>query len=188
MSTITPTISCLTPLNFQGRAPTAATGVADTAEEQLAAAPRDGGGTPSTVVKIQGDAFGGELPGARESEGYSGKNHVFSAVFAADNASGKPDLFGKYASRLNHYMRNFFTAGDKELLGEAYQMAEEKGGKYMEKIDKLAYKLGAHRVQQYMEGRLVLEVVSKTDRTVREVDLAHLEILGEMKKMAGHGG
>ncbi|MDR1888048.1 MAG: hypothetical protein LBQ81_01460, partial [Zoogloeaceae bacterium] len=61
--------------------------------------------------------------------------------------------FGAYANRINGFMRGFLNDNDKDLLGLAYAMAEEKGEK-PEKIDKLAIELALLRMQQYMEGKL----------------------------------
>ncbi|GHU34719.1 hypothetical protein AGMMS50256_28740 [Betaproteobacteria bacterium] len=96
------------------------------------------------------------------------------------------ELYGKYEHRLNHYMRSFFTQDDKELLGEAYKMADEKG-RDLKKIDKLANELGVRRFQQYMAGDLVLSATGqeRDENAPRQPDLAHMAILGEMRKMAG---
>jgi hypothetical protein len=96
------------------------------------------------------------------------------------------DLYGKYEHRLNQYTRSFFTQDDKELLGEAYRMADEKG-RDLKKIDKLANELGVWRIQQYMAGDLVLSATGqeRDKNAPRQTDLAHMAILGEMRKMAG---
>jgi hypothetical protein len=93
-------------------------------------------------------------------------------------------IFERYAHRLDSQMLNYLTRDDKALLGQAYQLAEEKNYG-LEKMDKLARKLGIYRYQQFMEGYLVLSAVGAKDDDILHVDLAHMEILGEMKKMAG---
>jgi hypothetical protein len=108
------------------------------------------------------------------------------AVAPAREETGNEALerYSQYEHRLNRFMRNFFTQGDKELLGKAYRLAEEKEVD-LKKIDKLANELGAWRIRQYMAGDLVLAVVDLDENEPRPVDLAHMAILGEMRKMAG---
>ncbi|MDR1889819.1 MAG: hypothetical protein LBQ81_10640 [Zoogloeaceae bacterium] len=104
----------------------------------------------------------------------------------AKEANEALELYGKYEHRLNPFMRQFFTRDDKELLGKAYALADRKNFN-LEKIDKLARELGLVRIRQYMAGELVLVAVDQEqdENAPRQVDLAHLAILGEMKKMAG---
>jgi hypothetical protein len=122
-------------------------------------------------------------------------------------------LFAKYQSRLSKHVVAHFTDKDKALLGQAYQAAEgtgEASERNMEKIDKLANKLGAYRITQELDGELVknakklklggqaapgtansgkLPLQGGNSAAQEEDDEdwnpIHLEILGEMKKMAG---
>jgi hypothetical protein len=98
------------------------------------------------------------------------------------------ELYGKYESRLNSFMRKFFTQDDKELLGEAYQLAERKH-RDLKKIDKLANELGSLRIRQHMAGELVFAATGQEqdENAPKQADLAHMAILGEMRKMAGSG-
>jgi hypothetical protein len=107
----------------------------------------------------------------------------FLAQQRGDVASKEEGRFGKYAGRINPFMRSFLTHDDKNLLGLAYAMAEEKGEK-LEKIDKLAHHLALFRIQQDMMALLARNVTDKKEEDVRLPDVAHHEILGEMKKMS----
>jgi hypothetical protein len=128
--------------------------------------------TPSTVVKISMESLNlmrqEALAPAKEEK----KNEAL-------------ELYGQYEHRLNHFMRSFFTQDDKELLGEAYSMADKKGVD-LKKIDKLANELGAWRIRQYTSGELVLMATNqeRDERAPRQPDIAHMAILGEMRKMA----
>ena len=119
-----------------------------------------------------------------------------AAVSLSKNAQARlesEERFEKYQSRINQYMRNFFTADDRRVIGEAYEIAEKKE-RDLTKIDKLVYELGAFRIQQHMRGELVMAVVNQSrdkddqlDAPPR-TDLAHLPLLGEIRKMNGAGG
>jgi hypothetical protein len=97
------------------------------------------------------------------------------------------ELYSRYEHRLNRFMRSFFTQDDKELLGKAYRLAEEKNVD-LKKIDKLANELGSWRIRQYMAGELTLMVTGGDENKPKQVDLAHMAILGEMRKMGGESG
>jgi hypothetical protein len=132
----------------------------------------EGSATPSATVRLSNSALlFSRLFGGKTDEEAATQNH-------APNA-----LFDKYAPRLDKYLRNFYTADDKKLVGEAYQMAEEKGVK-PEKIDKLARELGALRIRQQLAGQLVLSTAKDGDEP-RQVDIAHMGLLGEMHRMSG---
>jgi hypothetical protein len=132
--------------------------------------------------------------------------------WAAEQGLGKTEddtLFAKYKDRLSEHVVAHFTDKDKALLGQAYQVAEASGessDRNMEKIDKLANKLGAYRIQQELDGELVKRLkkaqLGGTTATETNTDKLpiqtnptaaqeeeeedwnpiHLEILGEMKK------
>lgn len=116
----------------------------------------------------------------------SGKGKLLQALQESE------ERFQKYENRLNPYMRTFLTLGDRRVIGEAYQMAEDKG-RSLEKIDELVHELGALRIQQHMNGELVVAVVNQSRdedavlAAFQESDLAHLPLLGEMKRMSGTG-
>ena len=95
-------------------------------------------------------------------------------------------LFGKYQNRLDSHLSGFFTAGDKSILGEAYEMASDKGVD-LKRIDKLAAELGALRIQQQLTGELIRATTNRdADADKRgEMDMAHMAILGEMHRMSG---
>ena len=61
--------------------------------------------------------------------------------------------FGRYANRIDDFMRGFLKDDDKTMLGLAYAIAEKKAEK-LEKIDKLAIELALMRMQQQMQGEL----------------------------------
>lgn len=109
------------------------------------------------------------------------------ALERGENPDG--GLFGKYQNRLGSHLRGFFTDGDKSILGEAYQMASDKGVD-LKRIDKLAVELGALRIQQQLTGELIRSATNRDTGDAdadkpREVDMAHMAILGEMHRMSG---
>ena len=106
------------------------------------------------------------------------------AVARGENPNG--GLFGKYQNRLDSHLSGFFTAGDKSILGEAYEMASDKGVD-LKRIDKLAAELGALRIQQQLTGELIRATTNRdADADKRgEMDMAHMAILGEMHRMSG---
>ena len=119
-----------------------------------------------------------------------------AAVSLSKNAQARLESearFERYQSRISPYVCNFFTADDRRVIGEAYETAENKK-RDQTKIDKLVYELGAFRIQQHMRGELVMAVVNQTrdkddplDAPPR-TDLAHLPLLGAIRKMNGAGG
>ncbi|MDR0735812.1 MAG: hypothetical protein LBF51_03085 [Zoogloeaceae bacterium] len=93
--------------------------------------------------------------------------------------------FGKYQVRLDPYMTTFFSTNDKKIIGEAYEMAVEEGD--LARIDKLVMELGALRIRQRLNGELIRSVRMKKvnpDDVPYEPDVAHLPLLGEMKRLA----
>jgi hypothetical protein len=104
--------------------------------------------------------------------------------------------FDRYRNRISTYACNFFTRGDRKVVGEAYEIAERFGEGAMKKIDKLANELAAFRIRQHMQGELVMLAVNqargqqgKDDPDAPyQVDLAHLPLLGKIREMAGPGG
>ncbi|MDR2364617.1 MAG: hypothetical protein LBD68_02010 [Zoogloeaceae bacterium] len=94
--------------------------------------------------------------------------------------------FGKFQNRLDPYMVTFFSINDKKIIGEAYEMAAATD-EDLARIDKLVIELGALRIQQHMKGELIRSVSTKKvnpDDVPYEPDIAHLPLLGEMKRMA----
>ena len=101
--------------------------------------------------------------------------------------------FERYESRIKTYVRKFFTADDRRLIGEAYEIAEDKKLD-LTKIDKLVHELGAFRILQHLRGELVMVAVKQAlgdeddDEAPPQVDLAHLPLLGKIRQMTGAGG
>ncbi|MCL2162244.1 MAG: hypothetical protein FWH56_10240 [Betaproteobacteria bacterium] len=131
-----------------------------------------------------------------------GSNHAnpalepSAAVSLSKNAQARlesEERFEKYRSRISPYVCNFFTADDRRVIGEAYQVAEDKD-RDLTKIDKLVYELGAFRIQQHMRFELVMSAINQTRDEGDEIDappridLAHLPLLGAIRKMNGAGG
>jgi len=101
--------------------------------------------------------------------------------------------FEEYKDRLNPDALKFLSANDRRVIGEAYEAAEKSSnspGFALEKIDKLANELIAFRIQQHMRGELVMTLVDPEDAYEKspEIDLAHLPLLGEIRRMNGAGG
>jgi hypothetical protein len=102
--------------------------------------------------------------------------------------------FDRYRHRINSYACNFFTRGDRKVIGEAYEIAENLN-RDMTKIDKLVNELAAFRIRQHMQGELVMLAVKHVRAQQGEedpdapyqVDLAHLPLLGKIREMAGPG-
>jgi len=101
--------------------------------------------------------------------------------------------FEQYKDRLNPDALKFLSINDRRVIGQAYEAAEKSSnspGFAMEKIDKLANELVAFRIQQHMRGELVMVLVDPKDEYEKppEIDIAHLPLLGEIRKMNGAGG
>ncbi|MDR2626399.1 MAG: hypothetical protein LBC37_08720 [Zoogloeaceae bacterium] len=93
--------------------------------------------------------------------------------------------FGKYQARLDPYMVTFFSINDKKIIGEAYEMATKEED--LARIDKLVMELGALRIRQHLNGELIRSVRTEKvnpDDVPYEPDVAHLPLLGEMKRLA----
>jgi hypothetical protein len=103
------------------------------------------------------------------------------------------ERFERYQSRIKPSARKFFTADDRRLIGEAYEIAEDKK-RDLTKIDKLVHELAAFRILQHLRGELVMAVVNQTRdeddqlEAPPQVDLAHLPLLGKIREMTGAGG
>ncbi|MDR3055471.1 MAG: hypothetical protein LBU53_08735 [Zoogloeaceae bacterium] len=171
------TVHHLSPFNFSAPSAAAmpvAAGEADV-DEQIPAASgeKTTSAPPSTVVQI-----------SMESLRLMRQEAV--APVKEEKKNESLELYAQYEHRLNSFMRRFFTQDDKELLGEAYKLAERKN-RDLKKIDKLANELGSLRIRQFMAGELVLAAAGQEqdENAPRQPDLAHMAILGEMKKMAG---